>query len=279
MHDSARPWVFLLSDGTGITAETLARTLLTQFENLHPLWHLRPFVRSLERLEVAFAEIARAPAPALVVATFADADLRAHLQRCPVPVVDVFSNHLSLLEQVFGSTARSVSGRAHGMGDQARYDRRIEALNFTLAHDDGLSTGDIGHAEIVLLGVSRSGKTPTCLYLAMNYGMFAANYPLIPEDLQGDTRLPQALRGLRGRLLGLVITPERLSQIRQGRRPDSRYASLAQCRVECMAVDEFLYQERIPRLEVTHLSVEEIATRVRQEWNGSVGHAEGKPRP
>jgi [pyruvate, water dikinase]-phosphate phosphotransferase / [pyruvate, water dikinase] kinase len=263
--DSAQPQVYLLSDGTGITAETLARTLVTQFDGLQPGWHLRPFVRSREKMASLFDQIRAGPQPALVVATFADAGLRTQLRECPVPVLDIFSDHLEQLEQVFQRKAESVSGRAHGMGDLARYDRRIEALNFTLAHDDGLATGDIGHAEVVLMGVSRSGKTPTCLYLAMNYGMFAANYPLIPEDMTGDTRLPNSLRGLRGRLLGLVISPERLSQIREGRRPGSRYASLAQCRTECLAIDEFLYREHIPRLEVTHLSVEEIATRVRAE--------------
>lgn len=265
MTNPNHPQVYLLSDGTGITAETLARTLLTQFEGLHPGWHLRPFVRSPEQMEDFFERIRNGLQPALVVATFADASLRAQLKDCPVPVLDIFSDHLEQLEQVFHRKAESVSGRAHGMGDLARYDRRIEALNFTLAHDDGLATGDIGHAEVVLMGVSRSGKTPTCLYLAMNYGMFAANYPLIPEDMTGDTRLPGSLRGLRGRLLGLVISPERLAHIREARRPGSRYASLPQCRQECLAIDEFLYRERIPRLEVTHLSVEEIATRVRAQ--------------
>jgi [pyruvate, water dikinase]-phosphate phosphotransferase / [pyruvate, water dikinase] kinase len=265
VNEPARPQVYLLSDGTGITAETLARTLLTQFEGLHPGWHLRPFIRSRERLHEVFEQMRTLAQPALVVATFADATLREQLRECPVPVLDIFSDHLDQLERVFGRKAESVSGRAHGIGDMARYDRRIEALNFTLAHDDGLATGDIGHAEVVLMGVSRSGKTPTCLYLAMNYGMFAANYPLIPEDMAGDTRLPNSLRGLRGRLLGLVISPERLAHIREARRPGSRYASLAQCRDECLAIDEFLYREHIPRLEVTHLSVEEIASRVRAE--------------
>lgn len=264
---ATHPQIYLLSDGTGITAETLARTLLTQFEEIHPGWHLRPFVRSLEHLEDLFQRMNNGPQPAMAVATFADARLRAELKNCPVPVLDLFSDHLDRLEGIFNRKAESVSGRAHGIGDRDRYDRRIEALNFTLAHDDGLATGDIGHADVILLGVSRSGKTPTCLYLAMNYGMFAANYPLIPEDLEGETRLPSILRGLRGRLLGLVISPERLAQIRESRRPNSRYASLPQCRKECLAIDEFLYQERIPRLEVTHLSVEEIATRVRAELN------------
>lgn len=265
MADPTHPQVYLLSDGTGITAETLARTLVTQFEGVHPRWHLHPFVRSREQLEALFVKVRAGPMPALVVATFADAGLREQLQHCDVPVLDIFSDHLSQLEQVFEREAQSVSGRAHGIGDAANYDRRIEALNFTLAHDDGLATGDIGRAEVVLMGVSRSGKTPTCLYLAMNYGMFAANYPLIPEDMAGETRLPHSLRGLRGRLLGLVISPERLAQIRESRRPGSRYASLAQCRVECSAIDEFLYREHIPRLEVTQLSVEEIATRVRAQ--------------
>lgn len=265
MNNPAHPEIYVLSDGTGITAETIARTLLTQFADLHPAWNLRPFVRSIERLEVLFEEMRRGVQPSLAVATFANAELRQQLKHCPVPVLDFFSDHLAQIEEVFGSRAESVSGRAHGMGDLERYDRRIEALNFTLAHDDGLATSDIGRAEVVLMGVSRSGKTPTCLYLAMNYGMFAANYPLIPEDLNGDTRIPKVLHGLRGRLVGLVISPDRLAQIRDARRPGSRYASLAQCRDECLAIDEFLYQHRIPRLEVTQLSIEEIAARVRAE--------------
>ncbi|WP_026279943.1 pyruvate, water dikinase regulatory protein [Thioalkalivibrio sp. ALJ16] len=259
------PQVYLVSDGTGITAETLARSLFTQFPDVDPAWHRLPFVQTPGRLSGVFARAEAGPQPALLVATLANADLRADLRHCPVPVIDVFGEQVERLEGMLGLSAQSVSGRAHGMGDVSLYDRRIEALNYSLAHDDGLAVQDLSVADVVLLGASRSGKTPTSLYLAMNYGLFAANYPLVPEDLnQGDIpHMPEGLRGLGGRLVGLTITPQRLAQIREGRRPDSRYASLAQCRAECAAIQEFFDSWQIPHLDVTELSIEEIATRVR----------------
>ncbi|WP_019623977.1 pyruvate, water dikinase regulatory protein [Thioalkalivibrio thiocyanoxidans] len=265
MADPRCPQVYLVSDGTGITAETLARSLFTQFPDLDPAWHRLPFVQTPGRLSSVFARIGAGPQPAVVVATLANADLRQDLRHSPVPVIDVFGEQVGRLEEVLGVTAQPVSGRAHGMGDVTRYDRRIEALNYTLSHDDGLSTQDLSVADVVLLGASRSGKTPTSLYLAMNYGLFAANYPLVPEDLgQDDTpHMPRSLRGLGGRLVGLTITPQRLSQIREGRRPGSQYASLGQCRAECAAIQEFLEIWNIPHLDVTELSIEEIATQVR----------------
>ncbi|WP_018169228.1 pyruvate, water dikinase regulatory protein [Thioalkalivibrio sp. ALMg9] len=259
------PQVYLVSDGTGITAEALARSLFTQFPDVDPAWHRLPFVQTPGRLAAVFARVEAGPQPALVVATLANADLRADLHQSSVPVIDVFGEHVERLEGLLGVASQSASGRAHGMGDVSRYDRRIEALNYTLAHDDGLAVQDLSVADVVLLGASRSGKTPTSLYLAMNYGLFAANYPLVPEDLrQGDIpHMPEGLRGLGRRLVGLTITPQRLAQIREGRRPDSRYASLAQCRAECAAIQEFFDSWQIPHLDVTELSIEEIATRVR----------------
>ncbi|MBS3800420.1 MAG: kinase/pyrophosphorylase [Thioalkalivibrio sp.] len=265
MEDSSCPQVYLVSDGTGITAETLARSLFTQFPALDPAWHRLPFVQTPGRLASVFARAEAGPQPALLMATFADADLRAELKHCPVPVLDLFGEQIERLEDLLGMTSQSVCGRAHAIGDISHYDRRIEALNYSLAHDDGLATQDLSVADVVLLGASRSGKTPTSLYLAMNFGLFAANYPLVPEDLAiGDVpHMPEGLRGLGGRMVGLVIAPARLAQIRAARRPDSRYASLEQCRAECTAIQAFFEAWRIPHLDVTALSVEEIAARVR----------------
>ncbi|WP_019590943.1 pyruvate, water dikinase regulatory protein [Thioalkalivibrio sp. ALE20] len=259
------PQVYLVSDGTGITAETLARSLFTQFPALAPDWHRLPFVQSPGRLSSAFARIEQGPQPALVVATLADGQLRAQLENCPVPVIDVLGEHLGRLEAILGAQAEAMPGRAHGRGDAERYDRRIDALNYTLAHDDGLASTDLAVADVVLLGASRSGKTPTSLYLAMHYGLFAANYPLVPEDLDhgGTPHMPQPLRGLEGRMVGLTIHPQRLAQIREARRPGSRYASLEQCRSETRAIATFLEVWEIPQLDVTERSVEEISTRVR----------------
>lgn len=270
MSDPCCPQVYLVSDGTGITAETLARSLFTQFPDLAPAWHRLPFVQTPGRLAAVFSRVESGPQPALVVATLANGDLRAELRHCPVPMVDVFGEHIERLEEVLGTRSQSVSGRAHGIGDHQRYDRRIEALNYTLEHDDGIATQDLSVADVVLLGASRSGKTPTSLYLAMNYGLFAANYPLVPEDLarDGPAHMPRPLRGLGRRLVGLTIAPQRLAQIREARRPGSRYASLAQCRAECAAIQEFYETWRIPQLDITELSIEEIATRVRARLEG-----------
>jgi len=255
--------VFYVSDGTGITAETLGHTLLTQFDQVQFSPVNLPFVDSEEKLDAALLRISRAAdqdgAPPLVFSTLIDRRLREALaSRCKGVVFDLFETYTSGLEQALGVSANHVAGRSHGMGNLHTYTRRINALNYALANDDGAVVRDYPMADVILMGVSRSGKTPTCLYLALQFGIQAANYPLTEDDFEtGD--LPGLLVPYRNKLFGLTVDPERLQQIRSERRPNSRYASAEQCRKELAAAEALFRREQIPFLNITFMSVEEIA--------------------
>ena len=179
-------------------------------------------------------------------------------------VLDVFERFIVPLESELGVKSMHAVGRAHSVSNVKDYNHRIEAINYTLAHDDGVTHRGLEDADIVLVGVSRSGKTPTCLYMAMQFGIKAANYPLIPEDLEAN-RLPPSLMPLKQKVWGLSITPERLHQIRSERRPDSHYAALDNCRYEVAAAEKLMRQAEIPYLDSTTKSIEEIATHMLHE--------------
>jgi regulator of PEP synthase PpsR (kinase-PPPase family) len=256
--------VFYISDGTGITAETLGHSLLTQFD-LGEVQQVRlPFVDTLARAEDAVQAIRRAHdddgARPLVFHTVIDQSHAELLDATEACVIDLFGRLVAPLERDFGLVRKRRVGRAHAMTNVDTYDDRMAATNYALRHDDGANT-DYSEAELILVGVSRSGKTPTCLYMALQFGVRAANYPLTVDDLERG-KLPEVLRGSTGKVFGLTIEPERLAHIREERRPGSRYASLAQCRRE-VGDAEVLYQSfNVPYLSTTHTSVEEICTKV-----------------
>jgi regulator of PEP synthase PpsR (kinase-PPPase family) len=260
---AARP-VFYVSDGTGITAETIGHSLLTQFNGVDFDTRRIAFVDSVEKAESAVAEIRRAGEAAgvrpIVVNTVVDHDLNARLAESGALMLDLFAPFISPLEQELGVRREARVGHAHGMVDFAAYEQRINATNYALTHDDGM---DIHYddADVILVGVSRSGKTPTCLYMALHYGVKAANYPLTPDDLDG-AELPKRLRAHRRKLFGLTIEPVRLASIREERKPGSRYAKLETCRAEVAAAEAMFRQEGIPVLSTTHTSIEEIAGKV-----------------
>jgi hypothetical protein len=256
--------VFFISDGTGITAETLGHSLLTQFDLDEVQQHRIPFVDTRKRALAAAEAVTGAMAVdgerPIVFHTIIEPEHAELLSATGACIVDLFEQLATPLELEFGTTRQRRVGQAHGMTNVDTYDLRMEATNYALNHDDGADI-DFNGADLILVGVSRSGKTPTCLYLALQFGVKAANYPLTEDDLDGSD-LPPALRDFRDRLFGLTIEPERLAQIREARRPGSRYASLAQCRRE-VGDAEFVFQKRrIPNLNATHMSVEEICTKV-----------------
>lgn len=259
--------VFFLSDHTGITAETLGRSLLTQFENIDFVQTSWPFLDSIEKAEAAVARINRAAQEdgnrPLVFSTIVDNDVRKVILTCQGAVFDFFEAFNAQLETELGQPALHVTGRSHGIRDFERYTARIDALNFSLSHDDGLMTNNYPAADLILLGVSRSGKTPTCLYLALQFGILAANYPLTEEDLAAGL-LPKTLVPYRDRLFGLTIAPERLHRIRSERYRDSRYSQLEQCRFEIEAVESLYRREAVPFLNTTSMSIEEIAATIMQ---------------
>jgi regulator of PEP synthase PpsR (kinase-PPPase family) len=262
--DEART-AFFLSDRTGITAEMLGHSLLTQFETVRFHEVTLPFIDSVEKARDAVVQInERAAADGvrpLVISTLVNTEIAKIVSRANALFLDCFEIFISPLEKELGVPASHTVGRSHSANDFVNYHHRIEAVNYALSHDDGVSTRDLGEADIILVGVSRCGKTPTCLYLAMQYGVRAANYPLVPEDFSTQ-QLPAQLRQRRERLYGLTIRPERLQRIRNERRPGSTYATLANCEFEIREAEALMRHEGIPFLDATSKSVEELATTI-----------------
>ena len=263
-----RRTVFFLSDGTGITAQALGHSLLTQFEGLEFDQVTLSFVDSAEKAEECRARI-QAEAESgngqpVVFSTLVNQDLRAVVRRADALFLDFFETFIDPLEAGLGVKSSHTIGRSHSTMDKKEYQQRMEAINFAMAHDDGASHRELSQADVILIGVSRSGKTPTSLYLAMQFGVKAANYPLIPEDFDRG-KLPEALRTSKARLYGLTIAPERLHKIRSERRPDSRYADLENCKEETAAAEALMRREGIRCINSTAKSIEEIATTILRE--------------
>jgi [pyruvate, water dikinase]-phosphate phosphotransferase / [pyruvate, water dikinase] kinase len=260
----SRRTVFFVSDQTGVTAETLGHSLMTQFEGQEFRPVTLPFVSDLDKAQDVVRRINRSGEEAglrpIVFSTLVQDDLREVVMTADALFLDLFSAFVGPLERELNTRSTHRAGRAHGIADLAAYTTRINATNFSLANDDGTG-GDYAHADVVLVGVSRVGKTPTCVYLALQYGVFAANYPLTEDDLEAGT-LPVRLEGFRSKLYGLTIKPERLQQIRNERRPESRYASRAQVQYELRAADALFARYAIPLLDTTECSIEEIASRI-----------------
>lgn len=266
MNEIRRP-VFFISDHTGITAEVIGKSLLSQFPR--QAFHLvnLPFVDSLEKTQDAAAQIQEAWRESgmrpLVFSTLTDPQARAVFQECKALVLDIYGHFLGMLKEELAAQPEPLRGRAHGMRDYGSYHSRIDAVNFTLDADDGLSMAKYADADLILVGVSRSGKTPTSLYMAMQYGLRVANYPLTPEDFE-QPGLPRNLLSHREKLRGLTLSPERLAQIREERRPNSPYAALETCRSEVNEAERRMREAGVPILDSTHRSVEEIAAMIKQ---------------
>lgn len=261
--------VFFVSDRTGITADIMARSLLAQFESIDFEKINCPFIDTPEKIDGVLNrinEVADSGDRPLVFSTLVDANLRTRLEQANGLVIDMFHAFIHPLENELGISSSHAIGRSHGVSSDTTYQARIEAMNYALAHDDGLTTSSYGIADVVLVGVSRTGKTPTSLYLGLQFGIRAANYPLTEDDL-GNDGLPQVLQEHKQKLFGLSILPERLRQIRQERRPDSEYASLKQCEREVRQVEALFRHESIPFINTSAMSVEEIATTIIQHKN------------
>jgi regulator of PEP synthase PpsR (kinase-PPPase family) len=259
--------VFFISDRTGITAETLGHSLLTQFPVVFEQVTL-PFVDSPERARLALRQIEEANHAngerSIVFSTVIDDEVRGILRSAKAVLFDFFETFIAPLEQELKVPSSHMVGRSHGLVDNTMYDVRIDAMNYALNHDDGITTHHYSQADVILVGVSRTGKTPACIYLALQYGVYAANYPLTEEDLEAGG-LPKVLEPYRSKLYGLTIRPERLEKIRNERRPNSRYASLRQCQYEVARAETMFARERIPFINTTTMSIEEISTTILHE--------------
>jgi len=260
--------VFFISDGTGITAETFGNAILAQFETKSH--HVRlPFVDSIDKAHQAVRQINHAGIVdgkrPIVFTTLVNMEvLKVITDGCHGMLLDMFGTFVHPLETELQLKSHHRIGRFSDASKSKEYQSRIEAINFSLAHDDGQSHRDLEHSDVILVGVSRSGKTPTSLYLAMQYGLKASNYPLIPEDFE-RRHLPPSLKAHQNKLFGLTIQPERLSEIRNERRPNSKYASLENCRMEVTEAEAMMRRSGIRWLSTTTKSIEEIATTILQE--------------
>ena len=266
LRPSART-VFFVSDGTGITAETFGHSVLTQFDLRFRQIRV-PFIDTLDKaydavrkINESFETDGRRP---IVFSTLVKAELSTVIRQSKGMHMDLIQTFVEPLEQELGVKSTHTIGRSHNIADSDEYKNRIEAINFSLAHDDGQSNKSLSTADVILVGVSRSGKTPTSLYLAMQYGVKAANYPLIPDDFERD-KLPSGLLPFKSKIFGLSITPDRLSEVRNERRPGSKYAALENCRYEVNEAEKMMRREGIRWMSSTAKSIEEIATTILQE--------------
>ena len=259
----SRRTAFFVSDRTGITAETLGHSVLKQFENLSFVEITLPYLDTPEKVSAAVTKInacsTRDGFRPLVFSTLINSEVQSILKTANALHLDCFNIFIKPLEVELGLNSSSTVGLSHRADDVIEYQQRIEAVNYTLAHDDGITVKNLQQADIILVGVSRSGKTPICLYLALQYGISAANYPIIPEDFS-NMLLPEQIKNLHEKLFGLTIDPIRLHQIRSERKFDSKYASLENCKYEKCEAEKLMRQENIPYLDVTNKSIEELAT-------------------
>ncbi|MDB5819679.1 MAG: phosphoenolpyruvate synthase regulatory protein [Rhizobacter sp.] len=257
--------VYFVSDGTGITAETFGNSILAQFSG-KPRHIRRPFIDNAEKAwqvvkEINLSAVSEGKRP-VVFCTLVDRDVLAILKKeSNGLILDMFHTFVEPLEAEFGIASTHKVGRFADVSKSQAYDDRIEAINYSLAHDDGQSARNLSAADVILVGVSRCGKTPTSLYLAMQHGIKAANYPLIPEDFE-RLQIPSALAPYKSKCFGLTIAPERLSQIRNERRPNSTYSALDNCRYEVAEAEAMMRRAGISWLSSTHKSIEEIATTI-----------------
>ncbi len=257
--------VFFISDGTGITAETLGHSLMAQFDTVDFDQVTIPYIKDEQKLDEAIARINKASVEddmePVVFSTILNDDIRTKLAQSKCFMLDIFSSFLKPLEGALGAQSSYTVGKSHSIVDDKSYQVRIDSVHYALDNDDGARTRHYDTADVILIGVSRSGKTPTCLYLALQFGIRAANYPLTEDDLD-DLNLPKALRQHRNKLFGLSIDPERLMAIRTERKPNSRYASPNQCESEVRGAEAIFNRFGIPYVNSTHSSIEEISTKV-----------------
>ena len=263
---AARRTVFFISDRTGITAEMLGNSLLTQFEDVQFQRVTIPFVDTPEKIDEAVRQVnataeAQGRRPIVVSSVVSETMSETIRRDANALTLDLFQIFIQPLEGELGSKSSHAAGRSHGISNSHEYFARMEAINFAQAHDDGAATRELGKAQVILVGVSRCGKTPTTLYLALQFGVKAANFPLTPDDFV-DRMLPRSVLPFKEKLFGLTIAPERLHEIRQERRRGSTYAALDNCRFEVREAEQLMNREGIPMIDTTSKSIEEIAATI-----------------
>lgn len=263
-NNNSRP-VFFVSNSTGITVETLGRSLLYQFSTVKFESHSLRFIDTAEKAYEAVQDINQQASKSglrpIILSTLINPELRQILASAEGLYLDIFNTFILPIEEEIGCDAKLGLGRVHGIGEDEYYSERIDAVNYSLKTDDGVGANDYEQADVILIGASRTGKTPTSLYLAMHYGLKAANYPIVDEELDSHN-LPTNLKGFKSKIFGLLVTAERLQNIRTKRRPDSTYSSLSQCQYEVRQTETMFQQQNIPFFDVSSMSIEEVASNI-----------------
>lgn len=257
--------IFYISDRTGITAEAFGQALITQFEGLEYSETTIAYVDTPKKVAEAVKLINETGkndgVRPIVFDTIVKESLRKQLKECDATIMDFFTTFIGSLEKELDMKSSPAVGQTHALKDIQNYDSRMEAVNFALNNDDGATTRNYQDADLILVGVSRCGKTPTSLYLAMQFGLKVANYPFIAEDMD-RLKLPRELQKYKDKIYGLTINPTRLHDIRTERLANSQYAAQAQCSLEVRTVEQLYRKEKIPFLNTTKRSIEEIATKI-----------------
>ena len=261
--NTIRP-VFFVSNSTGITVETLGRSLLYQFPDTAFESHSLRFVDSEKKAKEAVAIINQHAESSgvrpIILCTLVKTELREILSKAEGVYLDVFDCFIAPIEEEIGYRAKlGMEQSHHGIIDDDYYSDRIDAVNYSLKTDDGIRAQEYEYADVILTGASRTGKTPTCLYLAMHYGLRAANYPIVDEEIDAHS-MPAVLAQYKNKVFGLLVTPERLQSIRTKRRPDSQYSSLSQCQYEIRQTEALFQHEDLPYFDVSSMSIEEVAS-------------------
>jgi regulator of PEP synthase PpsR (kinase-PPPase family) len=257
---------YFVSDSTGITAETLGSALLANFPGMRFQRHTVPFIDTVGGARNVVRDLQQAVgtgAAPIVFATVKSAEILQELTRSPAVVIDLLGGHLRELEAALGSTASEQLGQYHGVGDIEQYFARMRAVEYAIEHDDGQSDRALDIADVIIIAPSRCGKTPTTMYLALQYGLLVANYPLTDDDFPADD-LPRSVNRHAAKCFGLTTTPLRLSQVRHERRPNAVYSSLAQCTLELRRAEDLYRRNRVPFLNSSTKSVEEMSAVIMQ---------------
>ena len=260
--------VFFISDSTGITAKTLGSSVLSQFDGVEFDPVVLPYIDTVEKATQVVARIDQASqltgVRPIIFDTVVNADINVILRAADALHFDILNQYIKPLEAELGKQSSFTVGKAHGHTDNDEYKDRINAVHFAMENDDGGKTRQYDQADVILVGVSRCGKTPTSLYLALQFGIYAANYPITEDDFDDldNYGIPKALKLFKKKIVGLTIDPERLSSIRNERKSASRYASLRQCEYEVNAVESMYRQMGIDCITTTDVSIEEIAAKV-----------------
>lgn len=259
--------VFIISDGTGITAGALSK-LLEHFPNIQFTTTRLPFIDNDEKVQAAVENIQKTGEQdgirPIVIMSIGNGEHRDRLKQANAYFIDLFHRFIYPLGAELHQEPLTGASIAYSVkGHSLHYHERMEAINFTLNHDDGMTNSGLDEADVILIGVSRCGKTPTSIYLAMQFGIKAANYPLIPEDFERGS-LPAAVEKNIDKIFGLTITPERLHSVRSERRPDSFYASLDNCRKEIATAEKMMRNYDIPWADSTSRSIEELSAIILQ---------------